>query len=388
VSSHSVKAVLVAVMLFRLQVMLAPLLLFTARSWRGRLEGFFGIIFSLFIIGGLVCLGAYAFGVSPPVIAIGACALGFGLIVVCVPIAMCLNRTCNFGEGAVGSHFLLKEPPTDTTGWSDMEDEYVWLWVQLLTRLDLWMPSAEAEATRVALADLIDAVRTHPDYRRLARGSDYNSRFLICGQLDARHCYSYRPEPREPNERFGLFVFLHGHGSNYLVLLHALRPLADRHRLVLIAPTFGYGNWEAPGSVEAIERATRFGLDAYPIDPNRVFLAGYSQGGAGVSRAGAAFAGTFTGLVFISATMELSVIGSEAFAHGWKGKPVLVIQGERDRNVKPHTVTAAVAQMEADAVRVTTHYDAEGGHFLFLAKRDEVLEVIGKWMRAFGERGA
>jgi predicted esterase len=384
VSSHSVKAVLVAVMLFRLQVMFAPLLLFTARSWRGRLEGFFGIIFSLFVIGGLVCLGALLFGLSPPVVAIGACAVGFGLILVFAPVANLLTRTCHFGEGAVGSHFLLKEPPSDSTGWSDMEDEYVWLWVQLLTRLDFWMPEGEARATRAALAELIDGVRAHPDYRGLARGNDYTSRHLICGQLDAQHCYSYRPEPREPGERFGLFVFLHGHGSNYLVLLHALRPLADRHRLVLVAPSFGYGNWEAPGAVEAIERSTRFGLEAFPIDPSRVFLAGYSQGGAGVSRAGAAFPGTFTGLVFISATMELPVIGSEAFAHGWKGKPVLVIHGERDRNVKPHTVTSAVAQMEADAVKVTTHYDAEGGHFLFVAKRDEVLEVMGRWIGGNG----
>jgi predicted esterase len=379
-SSHRVKAVLVAVLLFRLQLLLAPLLLFTARSWRGFLEGIFAIVFSLFLIGGLISLVALLFGTGPPIIALAACGAGFFFIVVLTPIATLLSRRCNFGEGAVGSHFLHKEPPSDATGWSDTEDDYVWLWVQLITRLYPWVPRHEAKATRAALRQLIAEVRSHPDYHRLARGNDYNSRHLIAGELDSHHCYSYRPEPREPGERFGLLVFLHGHGANYLVLLHALRPLADRLRLVLVAPTFGYGNWEAPGGVEAIERATRFGLEAFAIDRRRVILAGFSQGGAGVSRAAAAFPDTFTGLVFISGTMEMPVIASEAFATGWRGKPVLVIQGERDHNVKPRTVMAAVAQMEADGVKVTTHYDPESGHFLFLARLDEVREVIAKWI--------
>ena len=381
---HRVKTVLVAVMLFRLQLLFAPLMLVTARSWRGYLEGFLGVVFSFFVIGGLVCLGSLALGAEPPLGAVAACAVGFGLIFILAPFCTLLSRTHHFGEGAVGSHFLMKVPISDSTGFSPVEDEYVWLWTLLITRLDLWMPHHEAKATRTAVRTLIAEVHAHPDYDRLARASDYNSRGMISGQLDPHHCYSYRPEPREPGERFGLLVFLHGHGSNYLIMLHALRPLADRLRLVLVAPTFGYGNWEAPGGVEAIERATRFGLEAFPIDPRRVILAGFSQGGAGVSRAAVAFPRTFTGLVFISATMEMPVIAPEPFAQGWKDRPVLVIQGERDHNVKPHTVTAAVAQMEADGVKVSTHYDPDAGHFLFLAKLDEVRAVIGKWLASVG----
>ena len=80
--------------------------------------------------------------------------------------------------------------------------------------------------------------------------------------------------------------------------------------------------------------------------------------------------------------MELDVLGSEAFEEGWRGRPVLVIQGDRDRNVSPESVTAACERMESGGVRVTQHRDPDAGHFLFFAKMDEVTEVIEKWVRA------
>ena len=77
--------------------------------------------------------------------------------------------------------------------------------------------------------------------------------------------------------------------------------------------------------------------------------------------------------------MELSVIGSDEFAAGWKGRPVLVIQGERDGNVSPASVTAAVQQMATDGVAVSEHRDPEAGHFLFFAKLEVVTEVVAAW---------
>src|SRR5262249_57680434 len=112
-------------------------------------------------------------------------------------------------------------------------------------------------------------------------------------------------------ERFGLLVFLHPYRGNYLVFLHALRPLADEHRLVLVCPSFGYGNWEDAGGVEAVERARRFACEAFPIDRSRVFLGGLSQGGAGGSRAAAAAPGAVTRLAVLS--------GGAGPAAGWAG---------------------------------------------------------------------
>jgi pimeloyl-ACP methyl ester carboxylesterase len=77
--------------------------------------------------------------------------------------------------------------------------------------------------------------------------------------------------------------------------------------------------------------------------------------------------------------MEPAVIDSQAFRDGWRGKPVLVIQGERDHNVKPRTVAAAVETMQANGADVTYHTDADAGHFLFFAKLAGVRGLIAAW---------
>lgn len=296
------------------------------------------------------------------------------------PVAARSRRGRPAGEGAVRSHDFRATPNADAAGWGEAEDDSVWPLTQLVTRLDPWMPGHEAVAARDTIRTLVGAIGTHPDYRHLARVGV--GRCLIRGRLDPEHCYTYRPPGTD--ERLGLLVFLHGHGLNYLILLHALRPLCDELRMVLVSPTFGYGNWEAPGGVEAIDRARRFAMEAFPIDPVRTVLAGFSQGGAGVSRGGAALAKEFAGLVFVSPTMELDVIGSEAFADGWRGRPVLVIQGERDHNVKPRSVTAAVEVMQSNGAVVTYHTDADAGHFLFFAQLVEVRRRIAAWAKRLG----
>jgi len=77
--------------------------------------------------------------------------------------------------------------------------------------------------------------------------------------------------------------------------------------------------------------------------------------------------------------MELPVLASEAFASGWQGRNVLVIQGERDWNVRPATVDAAVQQLETDGVTVTQHRDPAAAHFLFFAQVDTVTDVVCDW---------
>ena len=375
---HRLKAFLVGLLFFRLMILLAPLLLFGARSGRGRLEGVFGVVVASFMGAGAVWLWHVVSGRPTPDLVMAVTGVTFVGIFPLSLLANALSRKCHLGLGPVGTHHFTRDPNPDAAGWADVEDDYVWLLTQLVTRLDPWMPRPEAVAARAAMRDLVDAVRTHPDYQHLVRASVGHR--LMRGRLDPGHCYSYRPPTAGPDGRFGLLVFLHGHGTNYLLLLHALRPLCDQLGMVLVSPTFGYGNWEAPGGVEAIDRARRFALAAFPIDPRRVLAMGFSQGGAGVSRIAAAFPAEFAGLVFHSATMEPDVLGSEAFAAGWRGKPILVIQGGRDHNVKPRTVTAAVETMQANGAAVTYHTEPDAGHFLFFAQLDQVRAVVAAWV--------
>lgn len=371
---YRLKAVCVSLGWVALLLVLAPWLIFFARTPRGRVEGCFGLVLDTALVPGIVWLATG--GELAGHVALGA----LGLLVLCVVAATRFMRETGDGTGAVGSHFLREAPAPESNGWSDIENEYAWLLVRVLTRVvPLMIPADEGRAARRTVDELLRGVETHPDYAGLSRVGETQGYRLMRGILDPQHCYSYRPAPRAPNERFGMLVFLHGHGSNMLFLVHALRPLCDRLRLCLVAPTFGYGNWEAPGGSAAVERAARFGCAAWNPDPARVLLMGFSQGGAGVGRAAADRPDRYAGLVFVSATMELPVLGSEAFVSGWEGRNVFVIQGDRDWNVKPATVDAAVQQLETDGVRVTQHRDPAAAHFLFFAQLDTVTDVVCDW---------
>jgi pimeloyl-ACP methyl ester carboxylesterase len=227
------------------------------------------------------------------------------------------------------------------------------------------------------MAELLAELDADPAYRRLDSVLWLPPAKLLGGQPDPGHYFRYWPSGREPH---GLLVALHGHGGNTHLWLHVWRRFADTHRFTVVCPTFGYGNWEHPAGVEAVRRCLDDALARFAVDPARVILAGISQGGAGVGRAAAAMPERFAGLVFLSPTMEPKVLGSAEFVAGWRGRPVLVVQGGRDHNVKPATVTAAVELMRRNGVDVTYHLDPAADHFLFFAQLDEMHRLLGEWL--------
>ena len=242
------KAVFVAVVMFLFVVVTAPTLIFFARTGP-RADGRVVRRGDRHVARFRADLAVRAlFGAERPAVAGYVALAGLAAFVPMCVLATALQRACDFGEGPVGSHFLRDEPTPESVGWADIEDEYAWAMVRLITRLDPRIPAAEGLAARAKVDELLTAVAESPDYGNIARISDGQSWRLMSGKLDPQHCYSYRPEPRFPGERLGLLVFLHGHGTNYLFCVHALRPLCDKLRLALVAPSFGYGNWEAPAA--------------------------------------------------------------------------------------------------------------------------------------------
>ena len=132
--------------------------------------------------------------------------------------------------------------------------------------------------------------------------------------------------------------------------------------------------------MEAVDRVWADASRRWPIDPRRVYLAGLSDGGVGVTRSGLAHPGRYRGLIYFSPTMRLDELARPEFVEGWKGRPIRVFQGDRDWSVSKSTVDPAVDLLRRQGSAV--EYDVFPGedHFLFFSRRPEIFERLGAWM--------
>lgn len=378
-------------------VILAPLLLVFARTWRGRAVG---VLFASLLVAGIsfgvldltlrYAIGFPGPGVAPPTPPFGLprwpFEWAFLVALLLLPIA-CLWV-------ALAGLFLLFSLPayrSDTAGVRSMflgptflhrwqmtildEQDWLWLAVQLGSRFDFRIGRPEAQEIRERVRSLLDDVKDTADYKSIPPALPLAAWGKVF-RPDHGHLLVYRPAAA-PGEKLGLFVFLHGHGGNSLLFPHLLHEFADARRFVVVCPSFGYGNWEHPDSPRCVERAVRYAFDHFTeIDPTRMYLAGLSQGGAGVSRAAVALPDTFAGLIFLSGTMEPKVLDAEEFA----GKRVLVIQGDADRHVTLKSVLNGVEALQRAGADVTVLRDPAGTHFLFFSQTEEVLGQVAEWM--------
>ena len=196
----------------------------------------------------------------------------------------------------------------------------------ILTRLDPWMSTRHARRIRGVLGGLYDEMEAVPGTRSLGTVVNLAMAELLGGSFrNSGHYYAYVPENR-PGERLGMIVFLHGNAGNHKVMAWAWKPFADRYKVAIVCPTFGFGFW-GEGGVEAVERSREHALDTLPIDPGLVWLGGISDGGKGVTRTAAEHPERYRGLIYLSPTMLPDEVGSRPFLDGWKGRPALIFQG-------------------------------------------------------------
>ncbi len=217
-------------------------------------------------------------------------------------------------------------------------------------------------------------------FHRLGSVMNYAYAQFYAEEFDVGHFYSYVP-PHAAGERLPTILFLHGSLGNFKVYLWAWKRFADRNRFVVVCPSFGSGLWDLNGGAQAAIRALDRAAAELPIDPSRVWLAGLSNGGLGVSRAAAMAPERFRGLIYLSAVPEEGVLRSQAYLHGWRGRPVLFIHGDQDNRVPVREIDDTARGLSAAGVNVAKRVRGGEDHFLFLASLDGMLADIEAWMR-------
>jgi phospholipase/carboxylesterase len=195
---------------------------------------------------------------------------------------------------------------------------------------------------------------------------------------------------------FPTIVALHGWGASAHDLLGLAPILHDGRALVLcpegpVAVPFGNGQYGhgwfplvhgAPPDVEGFKRgaeALREFLDMarqrYPIDPDKVVVAGFSQGGMMGYELALREPAHFAGLAALSSRLPKELVALLPKLPEQEGFPVLVLHGTRDTMIPVDHARESRETLRSFGVTLT-YREFEMGHEI----NPEALRVLLQWL--------
>jgi poly(3-hydroxybutyrate) depolymerase len=187
-----------------------------------------------------------------------------------------------------------------------------------------------------------------------------------------------------PEGPLSAIVFLHGSAGNFKAYTWIWSQLAEEQGFVIIAPSFGFGNWRQPGGCEAVLRAIEDAASQVDIDRSQIYLTGLSNGGLGVSQLAAAHPDLFRGLILISPVIDTTLVDTAAFQQAWENRPMLLISGRADKRIPFGYMQERIQNLRAGGIDLTTAIYAED-HFLFFSQAEGVLADISIWLTEISE---
>jgi pimeloyl-ACP methyl ester carboxylesterase len=257
---------------------------------------------------------------------------------------------------------------------------------QLVPAMDSLFTKQQARSLSQLTKSIYAELEADPDFHRLGSVLPEAYDEIWARPFDHGHYFLYIPPQLDRKKPSPALVFLHGSGGNFKAYTWLLSRVADERNMVLIAPTFGFGNWEGDAGSRAVAAALDDAGKVLPLNMNQVHLAGLSNGGLGVSRLAASEAGRrFRSLVFISPVCDETAIVSPTFATQWRDKPVLVVTGDADDRVPLPYVTSWAGLMRTARARVEMSTYAAADHFLLFSHRDKFLRELSAWLKQHSE---
>jgi pimeloyl-ACP methyl ester carboxylesterase len=239
------------------------------------------------------------------------------------------------------------------------------------------------QARRVApfTLELYRDMENDPNFHQLGSVMGWAYADVLGLPFEMGHYYLYIPKNR-PAGPLPAIIFLHGSFGNFKTYIWVWSKLAEREGLVIIAPSYGFGNWRSADSATLISQVLADATTQVELDPQRLYLAGLSNGGLGISRLASAEPERFRGLIFLSPVMDTSLVDSSAFQQAWQGRPVLVITGAADERIPLSYVQQRAATFKAGGITVTERVYPGETHFLFFSQPEAVLSDISAWLAA------
>ncbi len=165
--------------------------------------------------------------------------------------------------------------------------------------------------------------------------------------------------------RLPLIVVLHGMGgSGDGTVEKWVQRLSEK--FIVVCPTYPMGAWWSKTAEEIVLRLIRETQEKYPVDPNKIFLSGLSNGAVGAFMIGMNYPDYFAGIVPIAGGITERLM---TFLVNLNNTPVYMIHGARDP-IFPVAYLRRVNKILSDMkypVIFREHQEsgmAHGGHFL------------------------
>ncbi len=222
-----------------------------------------------------------------------------------------------------------------------------------------------------------DAMAADPDFAALPSQMPRAIDGLLGLPQRSGHYVLLTGTPQSP-KRKGLVVFLHGSAANFRTYAWLMRDVVLKTGWDVVIPTYGFGDWNRPGGIPAIQAVLR---DAYAkadyAETGAVF-AGVSNGGRGLTRVVADADIPLKSVVFISPVMEPAVMETPEFAARAKGLPVTIIHGLEDDRIPASYVEHARKTLVAQGAVIRAVPFPQGDHFILFSQSGAILGEIEK----------
>lgn len=184
--------------------------------------------------------------------------------------------------------------------------------------------------------------------------------------------------------RLPCLLFLHGQGGNAKAYPWLFSRLARQQKCIVIHPTFGMGNWDNPKGAAMVVAVAREAIQKLPIDPKRIFLMGYSNGGMGVTRAAIVAPELFQGLIYLSPVTEDELFATQEFQSRVNDRKLLFLHGDQDRRIPRQFVEGTVASLRQRAHNVRLRVYADEDHWLLFSQPQAILDEVWEFMTPAG----
>jgi predicted esterase len=239
--------------------------------------------------------------------------------------------------------------------------------------------SAEAKRMRSLVLPIYDEMDKDAGFHELGSAMGMAYRELCHLEFRTGHYYVFLPEIPS-GRRSPCLLFLHGMGGNIKACLWVLAKLSAQTNCAIIAPTFGFGNWDKPGGAELVVDVAHQALATLPLDPEKLFLMGYSNGAMGVTRAAVKEPRLFKGLIYLSPVTEDELFSTPEFLTRKSDRNILFLQGGRDKRIPRSLVEGTVASLRRLGFDVRLKVYGAEDHYLLFSQQEAVLDEIKRFI--------